>query len=296
MFGQMRIAALTILAACGATLGQVGNVYWTETITGTANRIDTQGSNFFNVASGLIDPFAIDVDGGTGQVFFTDANGSIGRVNSNGTGLTSILNGVTSAGLGLAVDDVNKKVWFTDWNTGDVMNANYDGTGMQTVFNAGSTVGGLVIDAAGGKVYLATKGSIKSANINGTGLTTLYTPAQADFLDITLDPVNKRLYWTDNLNHKVQSSDLLGGNVKDVLTTGLATPIGIDLDPLLGEFYVANKGSSQIVAASLNGTNPHVLYNNPLAQTWGLAVVVPTPGTAALLGLGGLAVIRRRRR
>lgn len=281
----------------GAAWGQVVDLYWTETITGVARTMDTQGTSSSTLAASLIDPLAIDADRAAGKVFFTDGLGNIGRVNTDGTGLTTILTGVTSAGLGIAVDDVNKKVWWTDWNSGDVFNANYDGTGAQTVFNAGSTVGGLVLDPNAGKVYMVTKSSVKSANVNGTGLTTIYTPNYtADFLDIALDDTNGKLYWTDNYNHKVQSGNLNGSNVQDVLTTLLGTPIGIDVEAALGEFYVANKGLGTVIGASLNGANPHVLYTAPHgAQTWGLAVVVPGPGTAALVGLGTLCAVRRRR-
>ena len=292
-------AAITLLAATtGAALAQpVGDLYWTETITGVARTMDTLGTSSSNLATGLIDPLAIDADRGAGKVFFTDGLGNIGRVNTDGTGLQTILTGATSAGLGIAVDEVNQKVWWSDWNSGDVMNANYDGTGAQTVFNAGPTVGGMVLDPNAGKIYMVTKTSVKSANMNGSGLTTLYTPNYvADFLDIALDDTNGKLYWTDNRNHKVQQANLNGSNVQDVLTTLLGTPIGIDVEAALGEFYVANKGAGTVVGASLNGANPHVLYTAPHgAATWGLAVVVPTPGAISLMGLGTLVAIRRRR-
>lgn len=57
-----------------------------------------------------------------------------------------------------------------------------------------------------------------------------------------------------------------------------------------------NGGSATIGVEALNGSVAQWSLNTPGAVTAGTVLsVIPTPGAAALLGLGGLAAIRRRR-
>lgn len=71
---------------------------------------------------------------------------------------------------------------------------------------------------------------------------------------LAIDPVNRHIYWTDWVADKIQRSDLNGGNVTDIITTGLNLPEGIAIDPVNEKIYWVDSGTKKVQRANLDGS------------------------------------------
>ncbi len=63
------------------------------------------------------------------------------------------------------------------------------------------------------------------------------------------------MYWTDDGTDKIQRANLDGSNIEDLVTQGLADPIGIALDMSSGKMYWTNWGKHKIQRANIDGSN-----------------------------------------
>ena len=79
-----------------------------------------------------------------------------------------------------------------------------------------------------------------------------------------------KLYWSDWGTDKIQRADLDGSNVEDLVTTGLAGPDGLALDPDAGKIYWTDLESARIQRADLDGSNVESLVTSGLGIPYGL--------------------------
>lgn len=117
-------------------------IYWgspgviSGNLDGAVNVGNTDGTSLTKLVphtDGLGRALAVDPD--TSIIFFTSwdifnpsSGGSIWRVNSDGSGLNQLplvgLTGVTD----IEVDSEQQRIWFTDFQSGTIQSANFDGT------------------------------------------------------------------------------------------------------------------------------------------------------------------------
>ena len=69
--------------------------------------------------------------------------------------------------------------------------------------------------------------------------------SEAVSMTITAVSGTTKLYWTDFNKRKVQSSNLDGSVVRDLVTAGLVGPFGIALDMFAGKMYWTDVGYGQ---------------------------------------------------
>ena len=120
---------------------------------------------------------------------------------------------------------------------------------------------GIVVDAAGDKIYWIEKtdnrsGRIRSANLDGTNAR-LVKELTSVPMGIALDAANSTVYITNGWG-KVQSIGMDGGNFQPDLITGLDAPRGIAVDAAGGKIYWTEQTSEttgKIQSADLNGAN-----------------------------------------
>ena len=110
------------------------------------------------------------------------------------------------------------------------------------------------IAISGNKLYYTqmtgeNTGTINSVNLNGTGAKQL-VEIRAVPRGIAVDPVAKRLYWT-NSQGWIQSSNLEGTARKNIVSGGLENPMGITVSD--GWAYWT-QGNGRIKAVNLTGT------------------------------------------
>src|ERR1043165_274526 len=238
----------------GVDVDQAHNyIYWTDTDNFVIRPAHFDGSGQQDlINSGLAFPAALRLSPASGKFYWGDAsNDEIRRANLDGT--TPEFVGSTPFHRGLALDNVNSKIYWTTSitpSTGRIMKSNLDGSSPQVVVSspaASFKPGNLALDLTGGKIY-----------------------------------------WTDQILNSVRRSNLDGTNIQDLLVTALGSPKGITLDLAGGKVYwgqdIDNEGSvtGQIYKANLDGSGRQLIADN-LGSVNDLVFVVPAPGSAVLL-------------
>ena len=205
-------------------------LYWTEQTgenTGTINSVNLDGTGAKTLVEIKAVPRGIDVDPVAKRLYWTNSQGWMQSSNLEGTARKNIVSGGLEDPRGIAVSD--GWVYWTQGN-GRIQAVNLSGT--KAVRNiATGTDAANDVAVFQGKVYWmqmtgASAGTINSVNLDGTGAKTL-VEIKAVPRGIAVDPVAKRLYWT-NSHGWIQSSNLQGTARRNV-AKGLGTPNGIAL-------------------------------------------------------------------
>ena len=142
-------------------------------------------------------------------------------------------------------DDANKIQW-----------ANLDGTNIQGI-NTNVYLGGIALDAAGGKMYWTDRirDKIQRANLDGTNVQDIITNGLDSPGGIALDIAGGKMYWTSIWGDKIQRANLDGSNIENLVTTGLDGPWDIALDVADRKMYWTNRWGNKVQRANLNGSN-----------------------------------------
>ena len=127
-----------------------------------------------------------------------------------------------------------------------------------------------------GVVYFAevfnptfSDGSIKRINTDGTGLETLVCTG-GGLRGLAIDLIARNLYWTDVDHDVIRRANLNGTMPEDLVTTGLAFPNSLDLDPPHDSLYWGDQTLHHIGRADLDGSNTEVILSTLLH--WGVTV------------------------
>ncbi len=181
---------------------------YNEALTITNDDDQKPGFSFFLTGT-VIDP-------NTPKMYWTDSdngNGNeINRSDLDGTGYQQYYRETTSVPRGLAIDTLNKKVYWTN-NYGQLRTGEIGPGGFVNVadfINDGFDIPrewwGISLDVAGGKIYWADNynGAIKSADLfDPTPINTIQTlvPGVPNPIGVAIDPGNGVLYYTANDNN-----------------------------------------------------------------------------------------------
>jgi hypothetical protein len=144
---------------------------------------------------------------------------------------------------------------------GRVFSAKPDGSDKHVLVTGCRLPDGVAVDAAAGHIYWtnmgdprANDGSIERADLDGGNRVTIvpsggtHTPKQ-----LQLEPVSRKLYWSDREGMRVMRCDLDGSDVETLVQTGAGDEdrrdetrwcVGIAVDPDRGQFYWTQKGPS----------------------------------------------------
>ncbi|MGB0525044.1 MAG: PKD domain-containing protein [Flammeovirgaceae bacterium] len=107
---------------------------------------------------------------------------SVWKSSASAAGFTRIIDfSAGGFGYGIAIDRANEKIYFDDSNSGQILQANLDGTGITSIVNTGNRVYGLSIDNTNNKMYWTERnsGSVFMADLDGANPVTL----TSDFTD-----------------------------------------------------------------------------------------------------------------
>ncbi len=264
---NLDLRAPRIAAATGSTLQ----------ITGAISRTDAASNSEirFNAAAGS----TITVEGG-----FTGLNRIF--VNTSGSaGGTTILRGSTETLAGLSIS--NSRVILEN----DVTNAHAS----QVSVNFGGTLVGDVLLDRSGEFIMNSGGRIEPGALDAVGTLTIGSEGSEDNMILNGGAFTMQLGLTSDLVDVHGGLFLFGPNIGfDILDAGGATTGTYTLIDYTG---ILSGPFSNLVINSLPTGWSASLVDNQVNKSVDLQVsTVPEPGSVALLGLGGLLFLRRRRK
>ncbi len=206
-------------------------LYWVERTsdrTGRIRRANFDGTNVQLVKDLTSVPYSIAIDAANDKLYLTNSWGKIQRINFDGSGFEPNLIIGLDAPKHLTLDMAGGKFYWTE-RTNRIRHANLDGSNIQTLFTDLGTVGGIAI--ANDKLYWTEQtgesvGNVQSANLDGNPNVRTLTSLRSVPLGITVDPMNRKLYWTSS-GGTIQRANLDGSPNVQILVVGLGTPAGI---------------------------------------------------------------------
>ncbi len=187
-------------------------IYWSDVNRHAISKANLDGRRRRDiVTTGLDFPFDVDIDVRGRKIYWSDpSQNKIGRANLDGTDQTFIIpfpcvssvGNFCAVGGGLAIDSVNKKLYWTTAYCSD---------------DACSTP----------ESYL---GDIFRADLDGSNIESVVA-AVGRPASIQVDPIGNKIYWTDSVNDVVRRSNLDGTEINDLFVVGdNNNPNGLALD------------------------------------------------------------------
>ena len=211
-----------------------------------------------------------------GQLYWTDnLGGRIVTANRDGTGETTLISGLLNPS-GIAIDAVNGKVYWTEWNGSvNISRANLDGTGIEPLVTGHTTANEIDLDLDNGHMYWTEWNgrNVLQANLDGSGIVTLITGALGAE-GIALDVASGHMYLgSEDGGVSISRADLDGSNhIPIVAGFTFPTVRGVKLDLVNGKVYWASLSpDSSIVRANLDGTGVEAVVSAP-GNNWDVAL------------------------
>ncbi len=101
----------------------------------------------------------------------------------------------------IAVDSINKKLYWADSKKLQICSSNLDGTNINAVTSQQfAGLKDVCLDEDGGKLYFTVNSSIMRINTSGSGIETFIDRPSADVISLAFDSGNGILYWLENNN------------------------------------------------------------------------------------------------
>ena len=165
------------------------------------------------------------------------------------------------------------RLYFLDLRGGRVVSTGPDGSDVKVLISGRTGIpDGIAVDAERGHIYWTIMGRpavddglIERADLDGGHLTTI-VPAGGTFTpkQLKLDPVHRKLYWSDREGMRVMRADIDGTHLETLVETGHGDAdrrdarnwcVGIALDVAAGKLYWTQKGGDNAGVGSIRRTN-----------------------------------------
>lgn len=207
----------------GLAIDYIGKkVYWTNSQTGKIGRANLDGTDKNeDFITGLTVPWAIEIDPLNQKVYWSEdvAEGAIRRANlSDGSSIESVISNVQS--LGIAVDPLRNKIFFTTFQDSKVHSANMDGTD-QTVIAGLSAIADVEVSLATGSIYTIDyqSGPLTKSNPDGKGKTSVTAKgAFITYADVTTPTIS-------SIVRQTPTATTLGQNAKATFRVTFSEPV-----------------------------------------------------------------------
>ena len=204
------------------------------------------------------------------SIYFMDSSDEIlGKLvlDANKT-VTTVKDLAGMSGVGIAYDDVNGKIFFSDFYDADtpdgkIWKMNLDGTSPVAIASGILDPYGIALDVPGGKIYWTDdNGNVSRANLDGTspeiGLVNI---AGGGLRAIALDKANNKMYFFDAVNDILYISNIDGTGVTPLIT-GIYG-YGLYVDAVNHKLYYDEEYTPALMRANLDGTGVEEIYKNP---------------------------------
>lgn len=226
-----------------------GSLYWTEKIsdrTGRIRRANLDGTDVQLVKDLTSVPHSIAIDTANDKLYLTNSWGKIQRLNLDGSNFQPNFITDLEDPKDLALDVERDEVYWTEM-TERIRRASLNGSNVQTLVTDLGVLGGITI--ADGKLYWTEQtdesaGRVQRANLDGSNVQTLASLRSVP-LGITVDPMNRQLYWTTSQG-AIQRANLDGNPNVQILVVGLGTPAGIVVSTTRDDVIIADLSIEKI--------------------------------------------------
>jgi len=198
------------------------------------------------------------------QLYFIEYTANLLRklpLDGSGTA-ANVLDITGKAGVGLAYDAVNKKIYFSDFEVtgeGKIWRMNPDGTGLQEIAASITDPYGIALDVPGGKIYwVDDNGNVSRANLDGSSpqIGIVNIPG-GQMRAIALDPENNKMYFYEVNAENLYTAGLDGSNPA-VLISGIYG-YAILVDKVNDKLYYDDQNTNTLIRANLDGTSTETI-------------------------------------
>ncbi len=214
-----------LTSSYGMVVDTVANkIYVGDDSAGKIYSLNENGTGLaeFRSSVGAVNGLTIDYQ--TNQLYWGTEEGEVRRASLTITTLTQMETVVTGQDypLGLAIDPVNRKLYWNNYN-GGVWSKGLDVVGGESKIIDNPEGGGSVIVVGDRLLYDEyTEGDIKirSANLNGGDLQLIVSGiSRLVYAAVVYNPKDGKLYWGDRNNSVIRRANLNGSNVEDYYKT-----------------------------------------------------------------------------
>ncbi|KAM4747687.1 low-density lipoprotein receptor-related protein 6 isoform 2-T2 [Rhinophrynus dorsalis] len=192
--------------------------------------LETNNNNVAIPLTGVKEASALDFDVTDNRIYWTDISlKTISRAFMNGSALEHVVQFGLDYPEGMAVDWLGKNLYWADTGTNRIEVSKLDGMHRQIlVWKDLDSPRALALDPADGFMYWTEWGGkpkIDRAAMDGSERVTL-VPNVGRANGLTIDYVERRLYWTDLDTNLIESSNMQGLE-RDVIADDLPHPFGL---------------------------------------------------------------------
>ncbi|MBI4717421.1 MAG: hypothetical protein HY763_06430 [Planctomycetes bacterium] len=270
---------------------QTGMIYWVEYLSPT-QYVFRRADNAFSVVEDLfgtsIPPNGIAFAFTQSQYYFI--SNSIERADlTGGNPQPAVTPEPGEVIAGIALDELNGKIYWTDTGLKRIRRANLDGSGAETVISRSPTqkrLGVIALDLAANRVYWAehlNDSTILRANTDGTSIQTLLYRQWDDSLPaLALDSAAGVMYWFDGSSyrgeHDLGRANLDGTamvQVRYIWDISGYPSIAIDVSP--GKVLwtgTRREGLPQLARVNSDGSEATTLWETMRLRAWRIAADV----------------------
>ena len=183
----------------------------------------------------------------------------IRKLTLDGSGTTTdILDLVGKGGVGMAYDEVNQKIYFSDFDTnpfGKIWRVNTDGSELENIVDNILEPYAVSLDVAAGKVYwVDDAGNVSRANLDGSSLEigVLNVP-DASWRALALDVENNKMYVYEVNAENVYVANLDGSDPQIIISGVYGYALAVDT--INNKIYFDDQNDDLLKIADLDGSN-----------------------------------------
>lgn len=205
------------------------------------------------------------------EIFFVEAGSSM--IRSFGINTTDkvkdFLDVSGFAGVGLAYDPENEKVYFSDFEAvgeGKIWRINLDGTDLEEIVTGLYDPYQIALDLVNGKIYWAEDyddadiSHIGRANLDGSGVEHIVSLVDGGFRAIDLDVENGKMYYYDAWFEDLYVANLDGTEAKVIVPGAYGYAVAVDTEN--DKIYFDDQNTGALLRADLDGSNIETIDDN----------------------------------
>jgi PKD repeat protein len=190
-------------------------------------------------------------------IYFTDgAQVYQGLINTQAPIFTPLSDVVPQSCYGMVIDNVNSKLYISDFGADKIYRSNLDGSNFEDFRIGVDQPNGMTIDYQDNQIYWDTSSGIQRGNIDDSDVNQVedFVTGQSNDPDgLSIDLANRKLYWV-NYNGGVWVKNLDGTGEAELIPLIEGGSLLVIGNRIFYDEYVAS-GDIRLKSADLDGTN-----------------------------------------